>query len=69
MDSNNYANGDSVPLGFGMALAQNSLAMDYFSALSESERQSVINGTHNIRSKKEMQNFVQQLAEHKPNFL
>lgn len=63
IDNNNFVNGDGVPLGFGMALAQNSAAMDYFSSLSENERASIITGTHNIRSKKDMQNYVQQIAD------
>ena len=64
MDNNNFANGEGVPMGFGMALAQNSKAMDCFSSLSDNERQSIINGAHNIRSKNEMQSYVQQLADH-----
>ena len=65
METRNFANGDGIPLGFGLALAQNDKAMDYFSSLSDSERQSIIDGTHNIRSKKEMQAYVQSLADHK----
>ncbi len=63
MDTNNYTNGDGIPLGFGMALAQNAKAMEYFSSLSESERQSIIAKIHNINSKSEMQSFVAKLAE------
>lgn len=63
MDTNNYANGDGIPLGFGMALAQNAKAMEYFSSLSESERQSIIAQIHSINSKSEMQSFVAKLAE------
>lgn len=63
MDKNNYANGEGIPLGFGMALAQNPKAMDYFASLSNSERESIIAGTHNINSKKEMQAYVQQFSE------
>ncbi|HAN22091.1 MAG: hypothetical protein A2Y15_03810 [Clostridiales bacterium GWF2_36_10] len=68
MDTNNFANGDGIPLGFGMALAQNSHALDYFSSLSDSQRQTIIDGTHNIRSKQEMQRYVQQLADRNINF-
>ncbi|PKM62562.1 MAG: hypothetical protein CVU97_04725 [Firmicutes bacterium HGW-Firmicutes-21] len=63
METNNYANGSGIPLGFGMALAKNNKAMDYFSSLTESERQAIIAGTHSINSKNEMQAFVQKLAE------
>ena len=63
MEHKNYTNGDGIPLGFGMALAQNKKAMDYFSTLSESERQEIITGTHGISSKNEMQAYVMKLAE------
>ncbi|HOJ48916.1 MAG TPA: hypothetical protein PLD48_08690 [Bacillota bacterium] len=63
METKNYANGDGIPLGFGMALAQNAKAMEYFSSLSESERQAILSQIHNINSKSEMQSFVAKLAE------
>lgn len=51
-----------VPLGFGMALAQNTDAMQYFSNLSDEQKQAVINGTHQIQSKAEMQEYVNHLS-------
>jgi hypothetical protein len=47
-----------VPLGLGMALAQNSEALNRFAAFNEFERKSVIARTHGIQSKEEMQAFV-----------
>ncbi len=47
-----------IPMGLGMALAQNIEAMNYFSSLPEAEQRSIIDRTTNIRSKKEMQAFV-----------
>ena len=55
---NNLINGYGIPMGFGMALAQNSSALNYFSSLSEKEQQAIIEKTHGIRSKQEMQSFV-----------
>lgn len=52
---------DDLPLGFGMALAQNEQAMTYFANLTEEQKQSVITATHNIQSKQEMHNYVQNL--------
>lgn len=38
-----------LPLGFGMALAQNEAAMQAFEAMSESEKQAVLRRTHSVR--------------------
>ncbi len=50
-----------MPVGLGMALAMNTEAMQRFSQLSESRQQEIINGTHSIASKKEMQQYVQNI--------
>ena len=47
-----------LPLGFGMALAQNEAAMKRFEALSEAEKQAVVQSTHSIRSKADMRRLV-----------
>jgi len=52
-----------IPLGFGMALAQNLDAMKHFANLSDVQKQAVISGTHNIKSKEEMQMYVDNLIE------
>ena len=51
-----------LPLGFGMALAQNPEAMERFAALPESEKLEIINGTHSVSSKQEMQQYVERLC-------
>lgn len=61
IDSKNFVNSGGIPLGFGMALAQNSKAMEYFSSLSEQQRQAIIAGTHSISSKQEMRAYVNQM--------
>lgn len=50
-----------LPLGFGMALAQHPEAMQRFAALSEAEQQAIIDGTHQVRSREEMQAYVERL--------
>ena len=50
-----------LPMGFGMALLQNRDATRYFDSLSESERWRIIQKTQGIKSKKEMQIFVDDL--------
>ncbi|MBP0956617.1 MAG: hypothetical protein J5997_04525 [Oscillospiraceae bacterium] len=58
----NFVNGKDIPLGFGMALAQNSEAMTRFSAMTEEQRRQLIESTHSVRSKKEMQAYVDRIA-------
>ena len=52
---------DSLPLGFGMALAQNVDAMEYFAALPKQKQEEIIGHTHQIESKQEMHDYVQSL--------
>ena len=58
---NNYLNSDEIPMGLGMALAQNVEAMAYFTNLSKERQKQIINYTHQIKSKQEMKQFVQNL--------
>ena len=51
-----------VPMGFGMALAKNTDAMAVFSNLSKAQQQNIIEQTHSISSKREMQKFVNGLT-------
>lgn len=50
-----------LPLGFGMALAQNEATMKKFESLTESEKLAVLQKTHSVRSKQEMQQLVSSL--------
>ena len=54
-------NGPQMPMGLGMALAENMQAMPYFAALPDQKKQAVIDHTHQIQSKQEMRQFVQEL--------
>lgn len=56
--------GKELPLGFGMALAQNEAAMKKFESLTEAEKQSVLEQAHHVHSKHEMQQLVSGIAEH-----
>ena len=51
-----------LPLGLGMARAQHPGALQRFAALSETERQSVVESAHAVRSKAEMQTLVDYLT-------
>ncbi len=52
---------EEMPIGFSMALAQNPDAMQKFAMLDENKKQEVINGTHSIKSKQEMHEYVNKL--------
>lgn len=51
-----------LPLGFEMALSQNEKAMKKFELLSEKEKRVLIEQTHTVNSKSEMQSFVNNLT-------
>ncbi len=52
---------DEMPVGFSMALAQNPDAMQKFAMLSEEKKKQIIDGTHSVKSKQEMQEYVNKL--------
>lgn len=60
---NNYVNSEGIPMGFGKLLAQNQAAMSRFAGLSKQEKQAVIDGAKAIRSKAEMQDYVNKLGQ------
>lgn len=57
----NYVDGPEMPLGLGMALAQNEKAMEKFARMSHTQKQALIERTHSIRSKAEMRTLVESL--------
>ena len=53
---------EELPMGLGMALANNPVAMNYFMGMSADEQRQFVEGTHQIRSKTEMQHYVNSLT-------
>ncbi|MBQ8296202.1 MAG: YdeI/OmpD-associated family protein [Ruminococcus sp.] len=51
-----------MPLGLGMALAQNPEAMQKFAGLTESRKREIINGTHTVSSKEDMRRYVEKIV-------
>lgn len=51
-----------VPIGFGMALAMNPTALNAYSAMTEEQKQAILNKAHNARSEKEMHQIVAGIA-------
>ena len=52
-----------IPTGLGMALAQNSEAMQNFAVMTNEKKQAVIDATHSISSKKEMRALVERIGK------
>lgn len=51
-----------VPLGFGMALAQNPRALNAYSAMTEQQKQAILNQAHSARSEQDMNRIVNSIA-------
>ena len=51
-----------VPIGFGMALSMNPPALNAYSAMTEKQKQIILNKAHHSRSEKEMHSLVASLA-------
>ena len=64
----NQANGPELPMGLSRALAENIQAMQFFQALSPEGKQAVISHTHQIRSRREMRDYVNSLVDHTPPY-
>ena len=52
-----------VPLGFGMALAMNANALNAYSAMTEAQKQAILDKAHNARSEQEMHQIVNSLIQ------
>jgi hypothetical protein len=63
-----YQYGADIPLGLGIALAQNPGALKIFASLPEAQKRQIIAQTHGIESKEEMQSFVALLTEVETRF-
>ena len=55
---NDNLNKLDLPLGLGMALANNSTAMTKFANLSDDRKREIIEQIHSLNSKQEMKEFV-----------
>ena len=53
----------SLPVGFGMALAQNQTALRKYEALTEVEKKALMDQIHGVQSKAEMRQLVAELAD------
>ena len=51
-----------VPIGFGMALAMNPPAWNVYNAMTEVQKQAIVNRAHSARSEREMHELVASLV-------
>ena len=54
-----------IPLGFGMALARNFLALNAYSAMTDEQKKAILDKAHNAKSEQEMNQIVNSLAGNK----
>ena len=52
-----------VPIGFGMALSRNPNALNAYSAMSEEQKQAVLDKAHNASSEQEMHRIVNSIIK------
>ena len=52
-----------VPIGFGMALSMNPIAWNAYSAMTQEQKQVILNRAHNASSEKEMHDIVNSIAD------
>ena len=52
-----------MQIGFSMTLDLNPEAMERFAMMNEAQKQQIIDGTHNIKSKQEMHEYVNKLTK------
>ncbi len=51
-----------VPIGFGMELAQDEMAMQRYAILTQEEKRAILKRAHSARSEKEMREIVMSIA-------
>ncbi len=51
-----------VPIGFGMAMSMNPLALNAYSAMTEDQKQAILSRAHQARSQQEMHQIVSSIT-------
>lgn len=55
-------NYSELPVGFAMALAQNSAALEKFGSMNDTQKQQLIDRAHTARSRREMHQIVAEIG-------
>ena len=57
-----------VPIGFGMALAQNEEAVNAYAMMTKEQKNAVLKKAHNARSETEMNQIVRDIIENRMQY-
>lgn len=63
MEQHNLLNSGEIPMGIGMALAENMPAMYAFTAMDDAAREAFIHNAQSIESRDEMRAYVNSLLQ------
>lgn len=63
MDDKEILGSVDIPMGLGMALAENAGALQYFAGLTADQRRRIVENTRDIKSKTEMRRYVRDLSK------
>ena len=55
-------NFQEVPIGFGMALAQNEEAVNAYAMMTKEQKNAILAKAHNVRSEQEMRQLVNSIT-------
>ena len=61
----NIGKGGSMPIVFGLSLAANEKSMEAFAAMSDAEKEQVVEKSRQMHTRADMQKFVNSLGETK----
>ena len=61
----NIGQGGNMPIGFGLSLAANAKSMEAFAAMSDAEKEQVVEKSRQMHTRADMQNFVNSLGENR----
>ncbi len=64
----NIGQGGDMPIGFGLSLAANTKAMEAFSNMSDSMKTAAVEGSRNMKSREEMEAYVNRIGEGNTSF-
>lgn len=64
----NIGQGGDMPIGFGLSLAANTKAMEAFSNMSDAMKTAAVEKSRTMKSREEMESYVNSLGEENTGF-
>lgn len=59
----NIGEGGDMPIGFGLSLAANAKSMEAFAAMSDSEKEAVVEKSRHMQTREDMEQYVNSIGE------